>query len=539
MAAKGSQIIREHDELSQQVSALVGRKRQLEEQLEQRRQDIQEKKTAFATIVPRMEEARDNYRSASIERAEAQKKYDEIQGQCRPLIERRDEARKRDEKFLRPLKRKLDRAQRAYDRALERREQAKQRHDSAKGMEGFAAISAVADTVGSFGGEASTRPMRQLQRRVSQGNLTDASNVSAVRAMEFDEAEEAVILAQEDLEDATEEYQEQLDVLVESRREIDDAGDKAEALVNGLLVRMMNSDRVIARAERTIDMLDDLSQQTHLLEDAAKDEEELSTSLSETERELVSARTQLDAITDEATRARKRRGMRRTILAVLVMAAVVALAVCIDPLTSEDASSSGASTDLASTDEVASSGDGQTDGADASDSDSQSDDASAPAAVEETQSDTVDRQLKELNAIYDQLPELDRQISLAALAFNNNYLTGSVDQRREYATESQRVLEEVIGTWTPLQDMLRAGYYSQSPQVYDAAQLLDALCSDLYERANTIYSAWDLDARYTDPVFAKDDILGILESQNDSQGVNVYKKHYDENYPLWPSLINS
>lgn len=132
MASKGSQIIREHDDLNQRVSSLVDRKNRLEDQLEQRRRDIQEKQDAFANIAPRMEAERSNYRSASLMRAEAQKQYDEIQGQCWSLIERRDEARKGDEKRLRPFKRKLDRAQRAYERALERREQAKQRHDSAK-----------------------------------------------------------------------------------------------------------------------------------------------------------------------------------------------------------------------------------------------------------------------------------------------------------------------------------------------------------------------------------------------------------------------
>ena len=327
MAARGSQIIREHDELSLKASSLVDRKNRLERQLERRRKDIQEKQTAFANIAPRMETERNNYRSASLKRAEAQKQYDEIQGQCWPLIERRDEARKGDEKLLRPFKRKLDRAQRAYERALERREQAKQRHDSAKSMEGFAAITAVTDTVRSFGGDASTRSMKQFQRSVSQGNYADASNASAIRAMELEEAEEAVILAQEDLEDATEEYEEQQGILVESRREIEDAGNRAEAMINASVMQMMNSDRIIACAERAIDELDELSQQTHLLEKAAKDEEELSSSLSETELELASTREQLAAIEDGAEAARKRRRVRRIVLAVLATVAVVALVV--------------------------------------------------------------------------------------------------------------------------------------------------------------------------------------------------------------------
>lgn len=331
MAARGSQIIREHDELSLQVSSLVDRKNRLERQLERRRKDIQEKQTAFANIAPRMEAERNNYRSASLKRAEAQKQYDEIQGQCWPLIERRDEARKGDEKLLRPFKRKLDRAQRAYERALERREQAKQRHDSAKSMEGFAAITAVTDTVRSFGGDASTRSMKQFQRSVSQGNYADASNASAIRAMELEEAEEAVILAQEDLEDAAEEYEEQQGVLVESRREIEDAGNRAEALVNGFVMQMMNSDRIIACAERAIDDLDELSQQTHLLEEAAKDEEDLSNALNETEVELVSTREQLAAIEDGASAARKRRRVRRIVLGVLAAVAVVTLVAVVQP----------------------------------------------------------------------------------------------------------------------------------------------------------------------------------------------------------------
>lgn len=533
MAARGSQIIREHDELSLQVSSLVDRKNRLERQLERRRKDIQEKQTAFANIAPRMEAERNNYRSASLKRAEAQKQYDEIQGQCWPLVERRDEARKGDEKLLRPFKRKLDRAQRSYERALERREQAKQRHNSAKSMEGFAAITAVTDTVRSFGGDASTRSMKQFQRSVSQGNYADASNASAIRAMELEEAEESVILAQEDLEDATEEYEEQQGILVESRREIEDAGNRAEAMINASVMQMMNSDRIIACAERAIDELDELSQQTHLLEEATKDEEELSSSLSETELELASTREQLAAIEDGAEAARKRRRVRRIVLAVLATVAVVAFVVCANALIPVDTDPGRVSAESSTTDESAPSADDLTEGNGDSENDSYSDKDPNAVTVEESRSDSSSQQVQELNAIYNELAGLDSRISFAAKVFNDNYLTASLEQRRTYASDCLGIVEDIVGAWTPLQDKLRSGDYSRQSELYEAAQALDTLYSDLYERAYILNSAWDLDTRYADPAPAKGDILGILESQNDSQGINIYKKHYDENYPLW------
>lgn len=535
MAPKGSQIIREHDDLNQRVSSLVDRKNRLEDQLEQRRRDIQEKQDAFANIAPRMEAERSNYRSASLKRAEAQKQYDEIQGQCWPLIERRDEARKGDEKRLRPFKRKLDRAQRAYERALERREQAKQRHDSAKSMEGFAAITAVTDTVRSFGGDASTRSMKQFQRSVSQGNFADASNASAARALELDEAEEAVILAQEDLEDAAEEYEEQQNTLVGSRREIEDAGNRAEALVNGFVIQMMNNDRIIACAERAIDSLDELSQQTHLLEEAARDEEELSNSLSETELELASTREQLAAIEDAAAEARRHRGVRRIVLGVLATVAVVAIAACAIVLTPASTDAGSAPADSSSTDEVASPAAGPAAENSSPEEASSSDNLpNATTAVEASDNDIdIDYQAQELNEIYEELAQIDSRISIAAQQFNDSYLIGSLEQRREYATDCLRIVEDITGTWTPLQDKLRSGAFSPQSRLYEAAQALDNLCNDLYQRAHLLYSAWDLDTRYADPIPAKDDILGILESRNNEQGINIYKEHFDKSYPLW------
>ncbi len=319
------QVINEYKDLARRVEILMSKKEKLQKELEVEKEGILEKQELFGSLDPKRKQQQEIYRTENYKRAAAQKSLDEIYDSAMPLIQKRDAAREKDEKVLRPYRRQLERAQRAYSRAEERIKQAQQRHDNAKSMEGYAAISAVVDTVTAFGGDSTTKTSRQLRSRFSQGNYTDASNASAARALELEDAEESLILAREDLEDAQEEFDERQAILFNSRRQLEEEAEKAEQAVHGYMAQMMDADRAIARAEFSIDGLDELASQTHLLEDAQTCADNLSISLDETGQKLLRAHEELEALRYPATIAMKKLRNQRIVIVIVLCTALIAL----------------------------------------------------------------------------------------------------------------------------------------------------------------------------------------------------------------------
>lgn len=324
-------LIKEEKELREEISSLSTRQTSLSEKLDEAKASLQERERYFHNMPQAYEKARGEYRQASIQRAEAQKRFDDLFDATKDVVKARDEAHEEDDQVLKPLKRKMDRAQRAYDRAVVRRDQAKERSESAKSMEGYATLRALGDTLGSFGGDSDTRAVRNIQRTMSQHNLTSASDASAMRAQELDYAEEDVITASEDLEDAQDEYDRALKARIDSRRDIELQADKADVEMTRLMLAMAEADEAIAKAEATIDDLDEHKDNHGLLEDAYGNVKQTAENLQDVNDKLEEAHKRLALISGGAEKARKRRNIIIGIISAVVFIAVIVLGVILKP----------------------------------------------------------------------------------------------------------------------------------------------------------------------------------------------------------------
>lgn len=142
-----------------------------------------------------------------------------------------------------------------------------------------------------------------------------------------------------------------------------------------------------------------------------------------------------------------------------------------------------------------------------------------------------------LKGIYDSLAVVNEETNMAEARFDHSYLTSTMGQRQVCAMDAQRLVEESAAVEMSADAFINYGSLPEGSACYDAGQSLLALSNDLYQRALRLMEAWDKDVSYEDPAAHREEILAVLDADDNDQGVNTYKAHFDENYPRWPESL--
>ena len=133
-----------------------------------------------------------------------------------------------------------------------------------------------------------------------------------------------------------------------------------------------------------------------------------------------------------------------------------------------------------------------------------------------------------LKGFYDQAGELSSDIAAAATTYNSTmHSSKSTSERTAAANEARSVKSSVVSA----QNKLKSLNVPSSSQYYDCYQKQLQVYQDLYERIDVMVRAWDEAESYSNPTAHYSSIDAIITSENDSNGINIYKKDFDEVYP--------
>ena len=119
------------------------------------------------------------------------------------------------------------------------------------------------------------------------------------------------------------------------------------------------------------------------------------------------------------------------------------------------------------------------------------------------------------------------RIKDTAATLNNTIFTSNRSARQSAADDAKRLKQEVSDQ---LDELKRLSVPSGS-KYYSSQQTLIELQQDLYNRIDVMCQAWDISLQYDSPKDHESAIKKPLGKDNDSNGVNVYKKDFESRYP--------
>lgn len=135
---------------------------------------------------------------------------------------------------------------------------------------------------------------------------------------------------------------------------------------------------------------------------------------------------------------------------------------------------------------------------------------------------------EELVDIYDTMGAQADRIKTVATTLNNTIFTSDKQARQSASREAHDLFDEVDSQLARLKT-LQSGS-SSTRYASDIDTLID-LQQDLYNRIDVMCQAWDISLSYSNPKDHEAAIKKPLGKDNDSKGVNIYKKDFESRYP--------
>lgn len=132
-----------------------------------------------------------------------------------------------------------------------------------------------------------------------------------------------------------------------------------------------------------------------------------------------------------------------------------------------------------------------------------------------------------LNDAYDRMGSQADRIKDTAATLNNTIFVSDSSKRNAAASDAYALEAEVLDLRETLSDLdvpFDSRYYSDQ-------QTLLELQEDLYMRIDVMCQAWDISLQYSNPKDHEAAIKKPLGKDNDSSGLNIYKKDFENRYP--------
>ena len=149
----------------------------------------------------------------------------------------------------------------------------------------------------------------------------------------------------------------------------------------------------------------------------------------------------------------------------------------------------------------------------------------ASSSVEEVDEDAV---YDELVDIYDAMGTQADRIKNVAGTLNNTVFTADKQTRQNAAREAYDLQDEISAQMAQLKQL--GSSYTGTRHDGEIETLID-LQEDLCKRIDVMCEAWDISLSYSNPKQHDAEILKPLARDNDSKGINVYKKDFESRYP--------
>ena len=167
----------------------------------------------------------------------------------------------------------------------------------------------------------------------------------------------------------------------------------------------------------------------------------------------------------------------------------------------------------------------------ADDSSSMSDVADSEAENETDEADGEDADEAEiyraLADAYDEMGVQADRVKDTAATLNSTIFASDRSKRQAAADDASDLKEDI----SRLLDELGGLEIPSDSRYYGNQQTLIELQEDLYNRIDVMCQAWGISLQYDKPKDHESVIRNPLNKDNDSKGVNVYKKDFETRYP--------
>lgn len=155
--------------------------------------------------------------------------------------------------------------------------------------------------------------------------------------------------------------------------------------------------------------------------------------------------------------------------------------------------------------------------------------SSSSESPSSSSSQDSDEQLyEELVDIYDTMGTQADRIKDVATTLNNTIFTSDKQARQNASRAAHDLFDEVDSQLARLKTLRSDS--SSTRYASDIDTLID-LQQDLYNRIDVMCQAWDISLSYSNPKDHEAAIKKPLGKDNDSNGVNIYKKDFESRYP--------
>lgn len=216
-----------------------------------------------------------------------------------------------------------------------------------------------------------------------------------------------------------------------------------------------------------------------------------------------------------------RRGIAIIIAAALVAIGIIAIAL-INPFAPHPSELSASSSQEQST------GGGEDPSSSSADSDSSTQSKSEKSSSTKAEEDNEEELYEELVDIYETMGVQADHIKGVASTLNNTIFVSDWRARQQASDEAHDLMDDVESQLNRLEKLSSSNNGSRYSG--DIATLVD-LQQDLYKRIKVMCEAWDISLDYSNPKDHESAIKKPLGKDNDSNGVNIYKKDFEARYP--------
>lgn len=151
-----------------------------------------------------------------------------------------------------------------------------------------------------------------------------------------------------------------------------------------------------------------------------------------------------------------------------------------------------------------------------------------PLADSASASDAKDDSLyqKLLNA-YDQAGDFDAKVKAIASRYTDTIYSSSSSGRSAVRSDASKVRSDI----SDAQKTIAGLSVPSTSKYYQNWTDIQKLYDDLYQRVDVMHEALNVALSYGNPKAHSAEIDGIIVAQNDSDGINKYKKDFDALYP--------
>ena len=154
--------------------------------------------------------------------------------------------------------------------------------------------------------------------------------------------------------------------------------------------------------------------------------------------------------------------------------------------------------------------------------------SSSEQSTSSSSQDSDEQLYEELVDAYDAMGAQADRIKTVATTLNNTIFTSDKQARQSASREAHDLLDEVDSQLARLKTLQSS---SSSTRYASDIETLIELQQDLYNRIDVMCQAWDISLSYSNPKDHEAAIKKPLGKDNDSNGVNIYKKDFESRYP--------